>query len=110
MVNLIFIGVIVCIIGIFLPWGSYSISGALSVGAQSFNGLNYIGGIASGGIAIISSILAYFSMRDTFPMKTIGYLIVLAGIVIFMLVASVLFGSTESVWGSGNIMPFKVII
>jgi len=88
---LIFIGTIIVVIGIFLPWLSGYVSGPmLSSGVQTVTGYELNQGLIGAGIALLSGVLGLLGSGKVMPRRFVGFMIVIASIVIVMVSGSLI--------------------
>lgn len=95
---LVFVGTIITVIGVFLPWLHATVSSALVSTGGTVTGYDLNQGLIGGGIAILSAILGFLGSVDFISNRIIGFLIIIASIVIVIVSGSLILDP-----GSGSI-------
>ena len=88
--GLVFGGIIVIVVGIFLPWLSETITSGIITGSSTATGYDLNEGLISGGITIISAILSSLGSKEVIPQRSAGFLIIVASIAIIVISGSLI--------------------
>ncbi len=99
-------GVVFCIVGLFIPWVSVSMTGTgMNVGARSLTGFELNQGLIGAGAGLVGGLLGVLGARGTIPPKLAGAVAAIAGLVLVVVSAAVIFDSGSTSVTSG---PFRM--
>jgi len=103
----IFIGIILVVIGVFMPWANETITmgvGPMSTGniSKSVTGYELNQGLIGAGIAVVSAILGFLSGR-VISRRVVGFLIIVASIAIIVICGNLILSPSSSNFSNGDI-------